>query len=652
MDASEQLTPQASAQASAQAARNEALASSHYENFPITTRLLPKRLRRPMHALYAFCRYTDDLGDELDGDRVAALTAWRDDLTRCATPEGPAHPILRELRDAAITPYAIPLAVFDRLIEANLRDQAQWRFADYPALLDYCRYSANPVGEMVLHLFGAHTPENVALSDHICTGLQLANFWQDVSDDWFNRQRLYIPLADLARFGLGEAALHAGATSPAWRALMSELVGRARDLFRLGQPLEQRVPAFAWELALFRRGGLAILDAIERRRFDVLRFRPTVSKPRFALRALLSLSALLTRSATPPPAPATPCVRPAPSLAVAPDALLSLLDLLPAAPPACDAPSAQARPRPLPLADLARAQSDCQALVRAAAGNFYPAFRLVPQAQAHAVFALYTFCRLADDLVDDPLPPDSPYNTPLEALAALDANIHHLAGGLPLHDLPHRGVGPSCLWPTLAHTLHVFPIQPEHLLLITDGCRDDLHTHRYATFIDLARYCFKVSSAVSLLVMPVFDRDAASLLPYSLYGGLAVQLTNILRDIPEDAARGRVYLPLDELEAFGVSEEDLLEGRFGPEVEALMGAQVRRVAALHAAASHRLPTARRAQHSMLESIRAIYTRLLSRIDACRGDVFSQRPALSKRQKLSAALCATATNLAQATIARL
>lgn len=602
----------------------ETLALTHYENFPVVTRFFPESLRPAMYTVYAFCRHTDDLGDEAEGDRRALLAEWREDLRA----EQPKHPILRALFDRAIRPFGIPLSVFERLIEANLRDQTQTRHESFADLVDYCRYSATPVGEMVLYLMGEASEENIALSDEICTGLQLANFWQDVAVDWHDKGRVYIPCSDLEDFGVNVEDIAEQRCTTAFRALMAELVGRARDCFRRGEALERRVAKrFQIDLTLFRRGGLAILDAIERRDFDVLTLRPTLSKGRVVV---MVLDALVRQGVQ--------RVRESLSGEDLPDAAIISLD-----PAALQRAGAVDRVSlddqvvspswSLDDATLEEAFTACRARTKQAAGNFYQAFRLLGDRRAGAIFALYEFCRLADDIVDEPGPTDEER---AEQLDALDAAVSTLfAGGDSLP--PARDEREAALWPALADTISRYQIAERDLHLMVEGCRDDLSITRYETFEALAGYCYKVASVVALLVMPIFDDDPGPLRPYARYGGFAVQMTNILRDVAEDAERDRIYLPLEDLAAFGVSEADVLEGRQSDEMRALLAFEASKIKELYACASERLPRARRGRQQMLEGIRAIYRALLDEISASNYDVFGQRASLSTRRKLTLAL---------------
>lgn len=271
----------------------------HQENFTVVSWFLPRELRGPMFAVYAFCRYTDDLGDEAAGDRLALLDEWEAEL-RAAFGGAPTHPITVALADVAQSKPLEP-EPFLRLIEANRLDQRKSRYADFQELLGYCRLSANPVGEMVLALWEITDDERRRLSDATCTALQLANHWQDVRRDW-EAGRLYLPLDDLRRFGLGEddiaEQIAAGRAERDFRELMRFQVDRAEAYFRLGDALVRLVPReLAVDLRLFSDGGRAALRAIERQGYDVLAARPRVSSARRVRLALRAAAALKLGSA-------------------------------------------------------------------------------------------------------------------------------------------------------------------------------------------------------------------------------------------------------------------------------------------------------------------------------------------------------------------
>ena len=260
----------------------------HYENFTVASRVLPAAMRPHLFALYAYCRGVDDLGDEHGGDRLAALAAWEEELDRCFGGGEPRAPAFRALR-ATIRRFALPRQPFADLIEANRLDQRKRAYATFADLRGYCRLSADPVGQLVLALFGIRDAARTGLSDATCTALQLANFWQDVGRD-LDAGRLYLPLEDLERFGCQRADVERRRAAPPLRRLMAFEVERTRALFASGAALETRVPPrLGLQLRLYRLGGTAVLDALERQGYDPFVRRPRVGaagKLRVALRAL------------------------------------------------------------------------------------------------------------------------------------------------------------------------------------------------------------------------------------------------------------------------------------------------------------------------------------------------------------------------------
>lgn len=254
------------------------LARTHYENFTVASVLLPRRLLPHFHNVYAFCRWADDLADEAGGGKRALelLRWWRSELLRCYDGR-PRHPVTVALRET-IHEFQIPPQPFLDLLFAFEQDQLVKRYQTFQQLLGYCRYSANPVGHLVLYLCGCYDPSNASLSNYICTGLQLANFWQDVARD-FDIGRVYLPEEDRFLAGYTEADLQVRRFSRGFAALMQYEVNRTRDLFYDGLPLLERVPAdLRMDIELFVRGGLAILRKIERIGYNVWRQRPVLAK--------------------------------------------------------------------------------------------------------------------------------------------------------------------------------------------------------------------------------------------------------------------------------------------------------------------------------------------------------------------------------------
>ena len=254
------------------------LATHHYENFHVVSWLLPKRLHQDFYNVYAYCRWADDLGDEI-GDRTESLRLlawWREGLQAMYAGEA-THPVFVALR-GTVARHSIPQQPFDDLIRAFEQDQTVARYRDWDDLFGYCRYSANPVGRLVLYLCGYSDAGRQLLSDATCTALQLANFWQDVTVDW-EKDRVYIPLDVLERHGASVEEIAARRATPGFLATMREIVDRARELFLEGLPLAGMVDRrLAVDIELFSRGGMRVLDKIAAQGYDVLARRPSVSK--------------------------------------------------------------------------------------------------------------------------------------------------------------------------------------------------------------------------------------------------------------------------------------------------------------------------------------------------------------------------------------
>lgn len=577
------------------------IATAHYENFTVGSWLLPRRVRKPLAAIYAFARIADDFADE--GDRPAAerlehLRAWEEQLEACYAGHA-SDPVFVALADT-VERFRIPIDPFRRLLEAFRQDVAFEPFPTFADLLQYCHRSADPVGHLVMALFGYDDPERRALSDKICTGLQLANFCQDVNID-AARGRVYIPLEEVRRFGCTADEVAYGESSASLRALLRFQVERARTLLTEGSELADRVDRrLAREVRLFAAGGLAILDAIEAQGFDVFTSRPTLSsghKTRLILRVLLTTPAAsqhtsfdkLSTNGSPPPPNQFP-------FAV----------------------------RSRPDASLADAYAYCQEVTRRSSSNFYYAFRLLPAERREGLCAVYAFCRFIDDIADD-----AGRRDPRGLLARWREELARVHDGAPTHPIGRA----------LADTVRRFPIAPQHFLDLIRGVELDLTRQRYGTFDELYEYCYLVASTVGLMCIEVFGHHHASAREYAVDLGIAFQLTNILRDVREDAARGRIYLPLEDLRRFDCSEDDLLRGRYSPRVGALMAFECGRARAYYLRAGGALAAEDRSPLAPAEAMRLIYERLLARIEARHFDVFAGKVTLPRYEKVTLALAA-------------
>ena len=252
----------------------------HYENFPVASILMPKRLRKPVAAIYHFARTADDIADEgdlPDAQRLQQLDEFRAELARIERDETPATALFQNLA-AAIHQHTLPMQPLYDLLDAFSQDVVKKRYENFDELLDYCRRSANPVGNLLLHLYGEATPVNLAYSDAICTSLQLINFWQDVAKD-YAIGRIYLPLDEMAHYGVSEVQIAQGNADEAWRALMKFQIDRARALMLSGKPLGTILTGrIGLEMRMIIAGGLRILSKLESAQYDMFRQRP-VLKP-------------------------------------------------------------------------------------------------------------------------------------------------------------------------------------------------------------------------------------------------------------------------------------------------------------------------------------------------------------------------------------
>ena len=355
------------------------LATHHYENFNVVSRLLPRHLHRHFYNVYAYCRWSDDLGDEVAdrGRALELLDAWEAELRRMDSGAAePSHPVLIALRET-MRARKIPLDPFTNLLRAFRQDQAVSRYPTWAGVLDYCVYSANPVGRIVLYVCGYGDEERQRLSDFTCTALQLANFWQDVSRD-LEKGRIYIPLEALAEHGLAEEDILARRFDARYAALMKSLIGRTREMFAAGAPLGRTVePFLRVDLDMFTRGGMAILDAIEAAGGNTLEHRPKLGK----WTQVKLLGRTLAASAFSKRTPALPVAQAAAEkdFRVAPSPPRRRAEIAEdnsvAGPIRGDAP------------DVPASYAECNRIARGAKSSFYLAFFGLPRAKRNALCA-------------------------------------------------------------------------------------------------------------------------------------------------------------------------------------------------------------------------------------------------------------------------
>ena len=253
--------------------------TDHYENFPAASMLLPGRVRRTVKAVYAFARTADDIADEgdaTDAERLEQLGSLKAELDRIGNGQAPQTELVQRLQREAIAPFRLPLQPFYDLLDAFCQDVRQTRYQNFGELVDYARRSANPVGRIMLHLYGENDARSLAQSDGICTALQLINFWQDVALDW-QKGRVYLPQDDMARFGVTEADIAAGRNTFNFQRLMAYQCERAFKMLRAGAPLAKTLKGrIGIELKMIVLGGQFIVQKLDKTHYDVFRQRPVL----------------------------------------------------------------------------------------------------------------------------------------------------------------------------------------------------------------------------------------------------------------------------------------------------------------------------------------------------------------------------------------
>jgi squalene synthase HpnC/squalene synthase HpnD len=583
------------------------LATHHYENFNVVSWLLPRRLHQHFYNLYAYCRWADDLGDEIpDTARALALIdEWEEELRDCYAGK-PSHPVFVALQET-ITTLDIPIEPFSDLLIAFRRDQTVKRHATWEDVFDYCRYSANPVGRLVLYLCGYRDAERQRLSDATCTALQLANFWQDVARD-LEKGRIYIPLEALAAHGLTEADIVERRFDARYASLMQELIARTRQLFGEGMPLAQTVaPELRVDIEMFSRGGLAVLDAIEAVGYDTLHRRPSISRAK-QLR-LLGRALFLRAFAPASSAPAAPAV-PSGRMAIVAGGCFR---------PTVRGPSSLATAIRVMPGTVPHSYAECRRVARAAASNFYYAFFMLPQAKRDALCALYAFMRLVDDVSDTVGSVAEKQKGLSRWRAALDAAV---AGDVSSHPI----------LPAFADTIQRFHIPPRYFHDLISGAEMDLTVAEYPTFDRLREYCYRVAGTVGLTCLQVFGFKDPHAPDLAEKLGIAFQLTNIIRDIPRDYEMGRVYLPAEDLAQFGVRREVLARGPVTRELRALLEFEAARAWNFYREGVQLIPLVDDDAPAALWALARIYSGLLRRIEARGYDVFSERVRVGAPEK--------------------
>ncbi|HKA83368.1 MAG TPA: squalene synthase HpnC [Acidimicrobiales bacterium] len=575
------------------------LARADHENFPVVTRLVPREAREHLLAVYAFARLTDDLGDEHRGDRTAAL-GWLEGDLRAAIEGRPSHPVTARL-SGTIAATGLTAAPFLDLIAANRRDQSVVRQASWDDLLGYCRLSANPIGTAVLAIAGALTPERQALSDRVCSGLQVVEHLQDVGED-AAAGRIYLPADDLRRFGVADGDLTAPVASTALRAAVAYELARARELLAAGIPLSRSLRGWSRvAVAGYVAGGLAAADAIEAAGYDVLAGPTRPSRPRTLRHALRVLAS------------GAPAAR-------------------------RNGPDARGEP------GLERAYAACAAITRREARNFAYGIALLPPPKRRAMAVVYALARRVDDIVDEPGPTDAR----ARALDALQDRVTRTLAGAADGDPQRVATDPDddtdddpdgdpddAVLVALADVVRRYPLPPGAVDDLFEGCRRDLVVARVATFDELVAYCRQVAGSIGRLSLAIFGTDRPEVTaPLADDLGVALQLTNILRDLVEDRDRlGRVYLPADDLARFGCAPDAT-----GPAdgLAALLTFEAERARAWYERGLGVLPHLDHRSRACVAAMAGIYHRLLDQIERDPGAVLRGRISLTTGQKVGVA----------------
>jgi squalene synthase HpnC/squalene synthase HpnD len=573
------------------------LATHHYENFHVVSWILPRRLRRHFYNVYAYCRWADDLGDEV-GNSVRSLElldGWESELNLCY--EGrPLHPVFVALTPT-IREFDIPAQPFRDLLTAFRQDQTVKRYDTWEGVLGYCRYSANPVGRLVLYLCGYRDAQRQRLSDATCTALQLANFWQDVSRD-LEKGRIYIPIEILRRHGLEAKDVEARVFDRRYIEVMRELIARTRELFAQGRPLAATLDRrLSVDIELFSRGGLAVLDAIEAMGYNTLAQRPAITRSQ---RLVLLGRTLANR-------------------------------ILPGRRAAKASNSAKADAPAIIFGEsnsaaVERSYEHCRSVARNAASNFYYAFYMLPRPKRDALCAIYAFMRLVDDVSD--LPQDSirRQNEPALRRAALSR------WRVLLDECVLGNTSGHAILPAFADAIRRYRIPSRYFHDLISGAEMDLVETRYATFQALQEYCYRVAGTVGLTCIHVFGFQDPHALELAERLGIAFQLTNILRDVGPDLALGRLYIPTEDLARFGCTVAELEAGAVIPPIRELLGFEAERAWRFYREGSRILGKVDRDSRAALWALTRIYSSLLARMEERDFDVFSARVRLTPAEK--------------------
>jgi squalene synthase HpnC/squalene synthase HpnD len=566
------------------------LATHHYENFNVASWLLPAELHQHFYNIYAYCRWADDLADEIPETARALelLNWWERELDACYDAH-PSHPVFIALRETILA-KDIPQQPFSDLLKAFRQDQVVKRYPTWDAILDYCVYSANPVGRLVLYVCGYRDEVRQQLSDATCTALQLANFWQDVSRD-LEKGRIYIPFDEAAAHGVGESDIVERRFDEHTAALMKALIAKTRALFAQGAPLAKMVDAkLSIDLELFSKGGIAVLDAIENMGYDTLHRRPSIGKAKQV--RLLGRALVYRAIARKPKAPL---------------------------PPETGAFSATS---------VAASYEECQRIIKAAHSNFYYAFYLLPKPKRNGLTALYAFMRLVDDVADQGNNVAEKQRGLAKWRAAFDAAVTQ-SPELQNTTPPPR----ASVLPALVDTMGRYQMPSRYLHDLISGAEMDLTVDTYPTFERLKEYCYRVAGTVGLTCTHIFGFRDSRALDLAEKLGLAFQLTNIIRDVHEDYKLGRIYLPQEDMARYGVSSADFGLPTPTLGMRELLRFEAQRAWQYYEEGAELLSLIDEDSRGTLWLLAHTYSALLARIESLDFGVFKERVRISRAEKM-------------------
>jgi squalene synthase HpnC len=594
------------------------LATHHYENFNVASWLLPKRLHQHFYNLYAYCRWADDLGDEIANPARALelLNSWGQELRDCYAGHM-SHPVFIALRQT-INACVIPIEPFSDLLVAFRQDQTVHRYPTWAGVLGYCRYSANPVGRLVLYLCGYRDAERQRLSDATCTALQLANFWQDVGRD-LDKGRIYIPLEALAAHGLTEDDIAARRFDARYVSLMKELTSRTRELFQQGMPLAGRVDsALRVDIEMFSCGGLAVLDSIEAIGYNTLHHRPSIPKSkqlkllsRAMVQWMFSRDQAFVRSVSTQPG------------------RMAIVE------GGCVEPDIR-KIEDTANSGVAWSYSQCHQIARASHSNFYYAFYLLPKPKRDGLAALYAFMRLVDDVADLGEDLQAAQQGLAKWRAAFDEAVtgsSQFFDGTAAKPLEKPLYGEREVLPALIDTMRRYNMPARYLHDLISGAEMDLTVKSYPTFDRLREYCYRVAGTVGLTCTHVFGYHDPRALDLAEKLGLAFQLTNIIRDVHEDAALGRVYIPDEDLARYGVAPEDFARSEATLGLREVLRFEADRAWRIYEECTDLFDLIDADCRSALWLLVHTYSALLARLESVDFAVFGERVRLSKAEKM-------------------